>query len=325
MTTPRMRAVVGPLGALTFSVVCVSAFSVGTASAAIGPVSVGSDVSWPQCGSALPVRDFGIVGVNDGKPGTANPCLSSELSWAAGTPGPPPQPKVALYVNTDDPGDASGGSLVSDWPSSGNTPYGACTTTTVMTSNGTASAGDNTDACAWYYGAQEANQDLAWLGGASSTYQWWLDVETGNAWQANDSMNMAALQGMVQALIAGRAPTVGVYSTGYQWGQITGGGAPGNLNGLPVWLPGASDPTGAEANCFASSFTGGPVGLTQWTDDFDEDVACGPVPATLAPPALSNTHTRVPRPQLGRHAERQPAPVQPPAPEVRAPLVPGAR
>lgn len=260
------------------------------AEAAPSQPAIGNDISWPQCGGSYPSgQDFGIVGVNGGMPEDANPCLGSELGWAAGSLGASAQPDVSLYVNTADPGDVdANGSPVSDWPAPSspvNTPDGTCTaTTTVATGNGSTVVGDNTPGCAWYYGAQRGNQDMAWLAGASSSaagaYPWWLDVETGNTWQGGPSgqaMNMAVLQGLVAALQAGGVGSIGVYSTSLQWGEITGGGAPGDLSGLPVWLPGATDVTSAEANCYASSFTGGPIRLTQWTQTYDEDAACGSV------------------------------------------------
>src|SRR4051812_26557713 len=45
--------------------------------------SRGYDVSYPQCGSALPSAPaFGIVGVDDGIVFSANPCAGTELAWA---------------------------------------------------------------------------------------------------------------------------------------------------------------------------------------------------------------------------------------------------
>ncbi|MGH9919240.1 MAG: hypothetical protein ACRD6W_10300, partial [Nitrososphaerales archaeon] len=275
--------------------------------------ATGNDVSFPQCGNALPSSEaFGIVGVNDGLAGTLNPCFGpsssypsysqSELYWALSTAtGASTQPKASLYVNTADPGNVFDGQPVTNWPTSGgNATYGPCTTTTVTTNNGTATVGQDSTACAWQYGYDEVSQDVSWLtqaaGGVDSqestfavsneagSYPWWLDVETANTWQTGSSglqMNVGALQGMVAALQADGASHIGVYSTSSQWGQITGGttSASGSLYEIPNWIPGASGLSGAESNCSATSFTDGEVLVTQWTsNNLDSDYSCAAWP-----------------------------------------------
>jgi len=163
------------------------------------------------------------------------------------------------------------------WPSSGTNTYGTCD-------------GSDSQACAWEYGKARAAQDIVWLevaagdvGVASSAgdYTWWLDVETGNSWETGttgQANNVADLQGMVDTLEAAGA-SVGVYSTSYQWGVITGGstaGNLGNLDPLPVWIPGARRQSSAESNCSLPSFTAtGSVLMTQWFGKpYDGDWAC---------------------------------------------------
>jgi hypothetical protein len=55
----------------------------------------GIDVSWPQCGQPLPaVADgFAVVGINGGRPMTANPCLRDQLRALRG------HLPVAFYLN----------------------------------------------------------------------------------------------------------------------------------------------------------------------------------------------------------------------------------
>ena len=261
--------------------------------------TTGNDVSYPQCGGSLPSgQAFGIVGVNDGLANILNPCLGpsssypsytqSELYWAvADSSGKSSQPKASLYLNTADPG-----SGVSDWPTSsaGADPYGTCA------ASGSPLVGADSPACAWQYGYNKAAQDASWLASAASgidgqeatlsvpsspsAYPWWLDVETANSWQSGSSglaMNVADLQGMVAALTADGAQ-VGIYSTSYQWGQVTGGLTPTagpSLGGLPDWIPGARNLSGAISNCQLTSFTGGVVQLTQWfSKPYDSDYAC---------------------------------------------------
>src|SRR6201991_1387892 len=61
---------------------------------------MGHDVSHPQCGVPLPSDDgnFGIVGINEGRPFTTNPCLSTQYQWASGTPY-----GAGVYLNTSSP------------------------------------------------------------------------------------------------------------------------------------------------------------------------------------------------------------------------------
>jgi hypothetical protein len=255
----------------------------------------GNDISWPQCGRTFPSgQTFGIVGVNDGLANTLNPCLgpyrhggpaTSELVWALGSSGSS-VPRAALYVNTADPGPG-----VADWPTDNVDPL---TGAPVNDPDGTCDGSDST-ACAWQYGWDRAVQDVAWLrqaataaeaagavgvSGDASAYPWWLDVETANSWETGTTSpgfdnNVADLQGMVAALEAAGAQQVGIYSTSYQWGVITGGSKAGNLNGLDDWIPGASTQTGAIANCSLTAFTGGSVPITQWFGKpYDGDWAC---------------------------------------------------
>jgi hypothetical protein len=264
----------------------------------------GNDISYPQCAKSFPTgQAFGIVGVNDGRAGSLNPCLgpyeggsaaTSELYWAATTStgaassAGGSQPLAALYVNTGDPGNTYNGQPVADWPTDnsggGSDPYGSCTTVS-------AGLGANSPACAWQYGwdraSQDANQVLVpaaqQLGSPAvstnpGSYRWWLDVETANTWQSGSSglqMNVADLQGMLAYFQSLGSPQVGVYSTSSQWDTITGGGQVGTLSGLVDWLPGARDLSGAGANCSLPGFTG-PVQVTQWTSKrLDYDFACG--------------------------------------------------
>lgn len=249
--------------------------------------TTGNDISWPQCGGTFQTgQAFGIVGVNDGLANTFNPCLgtykggsaaTSELYWAwqsSGKSAPGLLPPAALYVNTADPGPG-----VADWPTSNVDPNRNPTSSTCT--------GGDTAACAWQYGWNRAVADMDWLTqeanqlvgipAAASAYPWWLDVETANSWEtgtAGIANNVADLQGMVAALKAGGATTVGIYSTTYQWGQITGGSRDGNLQGLPDWIPGARRLSSAQSNCSLVGFTG-QVAITQWFGQpYDGDYAC---------------------------------------------------
>ena len=235
----------------------------------------GADVSYPQCGTALPTgHDFGIVGVNAGRPTTKNPCLAGQLAWAAGSSGGAGQPRRQVYVNTANPG----GLKTASWPRSGTSErYRAC-------------SGANSTACAYLYGWQRAAEDVAWVRAASVPPQslvWWLDAEidesgrTGNTWDrtaGGTARNTAVLEGMTDSLRAAGVRTVGIYSTARQWKVITGTSVSSTspLRGLPNWLAGPSTVAQAQQLCGSAPLTpGGRVVLTQWTDRFDWNHACG--------------------------------------------------
>jgi hypothetical protein len=246
----------------------------GSASAAV--TTIGYDVSYPQCGKALPYSHaFGVVGVNGGLPTTTNPCLSAQLTWAWKSSGAArSQPKAQLYLNTANPGAVT--PKVASWPSTGSTPYGTCT-------------GTNTTACSWQYGWNRANDSVVTFFGAAApaahaspaSYIWWLDVETGNSWQSvaadAKAQNRATLEGMT-AYLASRGAAIGLYSTGLQWSQIVGATpTTSNLAGRNSWLPGATTLSGATANCAKPALTpGGRVTLTQFVvSNLDRDHSCG--------------------------------------------------
>jgi len=247
----------------------------GAASAAL--TTIGNDVSYPQCGKALPYAPaFGVVGVNGGLAGTTNPCLATELAWAWKSSGAArQQPRAQLYLNTGNPGAVT--PQVASWPKSGATPYGSCT-------------GANTTACSWAYGSARAQDSVAAFSGAArsaqvdarpSSYIWWLDVETANSWEDNTAtghaLDRATLEGMT-AYLAGLGGRVGLYSTSYQWGVIVGATpVTSNLAGRNSWLPGATTLSGATANCTKPALTpGGRVTLTQYVvNGYDRDHSCG--------------------------------------------------
>jgi hypothetical protein len=241
------------------------------------PPTVGYDVSHPQCGQTLPAgRAFGVVGVNGGLPTTANPCLASQLRWAGRSTGAvAAQPEAQLYVNTANPGEVR--ELVTTWPTTGDTPYGSCD-------------GRNNTACSWQYGWERARTSVtsffapaaesAGLDATPGHYTWWLDVESANTWQsatsAGQALNRATLEGMAAYLIS-RGGSVGLYALPADWRQIAGTVTwDSNLYRLPGWLPGASSPSAATANCRKPPLTnGGRIALAQFVSDGrDGNVSC---------------------------------------------------
>src|ERR1700732_588145 len=77
----------------------------------------GNDVSYPQCGQALPSgQAFGVGAVNAGVANTPTPSLPAEIIWPQASSGATSQPRVSLYANTANPGNHG----VTDWPATNN-------------------------------------------------------------------------------------------------------------------------------------------------------------------------------------------------------------
>jgi hypothetical protein len=235
------------------------------------------DVSYPQCGTALPFAgSFAVVGVNGGLSTRANPCLATQLRWASRSSGwVSTQPKAQLYLNTANPGELR--AQVATWPQSGSTPYGPC-------------AGENDQACSWQYGYERARNSVvsyfmpaartAGIDPLPSRYTWWLDVETENTWQTGSwdalARNRATIEGMTDYLLS-QGGRVGFYSTGYQWGTIVGSvPSTSTLVGRDSWLAGATSLSQAKSSCARTPLVpGGRVTLAQYAPDaLDRNLSC---------------------------------------------------
>jgi hypothetical protein len=252
----------------------------------------GNDVSWPQCGKPLPTgQAFGIVGVNNGLANNTNPCLASQLGWAAKSTGATAQPKSAVYVNTGNPSGVAG---IAWWPTSNtfahnatdhtdtNDTTGAVTdvvTVPVPAAYGACSTDAAADAaCSYVYGYAKAYDDVHYRGVPSpSAFRWWLDVETTNSWETTTRPNVADLEGVVDAFTS-QGVTVGIYSTPYQWGVITGTNVTSTspLAGLPNWTAGAASLKDAPNHCATGAFTpNSTVSIVQYVSkNLDYDYSC---------------------------------------------------
>jgi Bacterial Ig-like domain (group 2) len=252
-----------------------------TGGAAAVPGTVGYDVSFPQCGGPFPTDGaFAIVGVNGGRPFSANPCLGagngeSELAWAGAA--------AQLYANTADPGPL----LSTHWPNGQAAPK-PCNTAD--------NPGADTLECHYDYGWDAAADSYAIavaayvsLGEAGagapttpSPVAWWLDIESENSWTPDPSRNVAALQGEVDYLRSVGVAQVGIYSTSSAWASITGGTLV--FDGLPGWVPGAASLQEAQSMCAGTAFNGGSIQLVQFPlSGFSGDYACpaAPVPVSF--------------------------------------------
>ena len=280
---------------------CATAVALGAAPAHArgGPngqkAPVGNDISWPQCGRSYPAgQAFGIVGVNDGLASNTNPCFAGELAWAQQSAGGTGQPKAAVYVNTGNPSGAN----PAWWPTSNtfydsgdgtdsNTAFaGSSQVSAPVPSYGACSASDDAG-CAYVYGWAKAYEDFNHRGVPSpGSLRWWFDVETTNSWETPGSTyptaytsNIADLRGMADYFASQRV-AIGIYSTGYQWGQITGGtvGMGGNdpFYGVADWVAGASASSAASFCASSYAFTAGSsVSLAQYVSrNLDYDHSC---------------------------------------------------
>ena len=187
------------------------------------------------------------MGVSNGLAYSDNPCLVGEYAWATAAARPP-----ALYMSTADPGAQS-----VHWATPGPKLCG----------------GTSDDlGCAYNYGWNAASHAFAYATSQHAVATvWWLDIETANTWSTNLAANNADIQGMIDYLHS-QSVTVGVYSTAFQWNQITGGKA----LLVPNWVAGASSASQAVTWCSSSkSFTGGIVSMVQYpAGSYDGDVAC---------------------------------------------------
>jgi hypothetical protein len=206
----------------------------------------GVDVSWPNCDRPRPpAAAFAIIGINDGHPFSSNPCLSREHSWYA-TSSP-----SGFYLNT---------AYTPDY-SRNVTP--ACQQQTQPPGL------PPRQAQAYAIGCSEAADSLNRLSQLHlpTPDVFWLDVETGERWSADQQLNVQTLRGMIAELntLAPQA-RIGIYSFPPMWRQITGGWP----TTLPEWIPRANGD-----NPCHNPFSTGPVWLAQGgTSTLDTDTTC---------------------------------------------------
>lgn len=210
----------------------------------------GYDISWPQCNQTLPPppHDVSIIGINDGRPYTANPCLTDQVAWSA-------TGRRSVYLNLD-------------------APVGIPTNDPRIATGGAGNCAPTDTYCqAYNWGFNASEYSLSKAGAAQATTGlWWLDIETANTWSSDTFANARTIQGAIDAL-DGSGQQVGIYSTYYQFPKITGSYAPG----LPTWIAGApsSNPTSYCTNS-ARQFGGGLPWMVQFQTDgtYDLDTAC---------------------------------------------------
>jgi hypothetical protein len=211
----------------------------------------GYDVSYPQCSGArsAPGAGFSIVGLNNGKAFTANPCFQAEWKSSA-------WPR-AVYL------------------SSGYLPDNFSRTTAQCQQLSQFQQISDEGRSAFAIGCSEARLSLASLSsqGATDAAMIWIDVEVANSWDATRTdLNRLALQAEIYQLNAYGRP-VGVYSTAALWQEIVGQWSPDGV--VADWVAGAP----ARTACAGPGFSGHSVWLVQelatWPGlGIDSDWAC---------------------------------------------------
>lgn len=215
-----------------------------TAAGPIQPGSRGYDISFPQCPDRVPSGAFGfaIIGVNNGRAMTQNPCMPAQIAWARQG-----SADASVYINSNSPPEAF---RTSQCPPTD----GVCR--------------------AFEYGRESAAYAIAYVNRhAPDITRYWLDVETQNTWSSNTQENAAVLRGMIAAL-TGAGKSVGIYSNSRQFAIIAGSYAPGLDNWIP--RPEAKHDTVAEFCRTTQPFGGGRVVMIQMWYTFDENYACAP-------------------------------------------------
>jgi LysM repeat protein len=204
--------------------------------------AVGYDFSYPNCSTPVPEGEFAVIGLNWGRPFTANPCFASQ--WAAA------QPPRSVYINT---------------------AYHRVLFRHITPECNAAGKGQPLRLVAqraYAVGCSEAVAALRLLA-ATPPLAIWLDVEPGNTWSSRRSLNAATVKGILDHLLTQTPhPLIGVYSNANFWERIVGGWR--SLS-VPEWVAtGAPDPPGCP-----SGFAAGPVWLSQSTDGRrDLDTVC---------------------------------------------------
>lgn len=200
--------------------------------------------------TVTPGLSFSVIGVNQGSPFNANPCLAKLVAHARAKghrigaytlPAPPTAQELTTFGRSG--------------------PYPSSTRSGRVRNVGHAQAMWTAD------NMRAAGLDALFM---------WLDVEelflrTWKHTPAGQRDARDVIAGM-QAGFRVKGIDTGFYSYGYGWKQITGG----LRSDSPVWFTVAKAGwSGAAAGCRRASWSGGPVVMSQWyTGRMDFNVTC---------------------------------------------------
>lgn len=230
--------------------------------------ATGYDISWPECGGAMPASSsIAIVGADDGHPFSENPCFAQEQAWSSTAS------QQGLYMVVDSP---IGWTSPHVMQYAYHGPAGDCTA-------------DQYACLSFNWGYNAATYAVQWAQSqGATTPNWWLDVElptstsidpsgadcyAPNFWVCDPTYNTIVVDAAA-AVLHSYGKQVGVYSTKSQWQSITGGSP---FDG-PTWIAGYDypaatycDPANASSYWFAYSE---PEYVQSLPATFDPDTAC---------------------------------------------------
>ena len=262
--------------ALAFLAAVALALGLSIVPSAHAAVSIGHDISWPQCPSTFPPTStaFLVIGLTNGLPFTRNPCVASQAAWAVSRGKPTQAYAMAAY-----PTSAQLATFGSRGPWSSSTQAGRLSNV-------------------GYSEAQDAMATVKAVAGWSPRMIW-IDVEPRPAqpWPGGTTLRRTENRNVVEGLMRGLRDggySYGLYSFTSGWQEIVGSWW---LPGVPVWAAsGKLDyPNEALDKCTQPSFSGGRVYLSQWLNDagtLDYNRTCEPYAFTKPPmPPASPTNS----------------------------------
>lgn len=204
------------------SAVALAAGSLPASAATISPYSsstYGYDISSPQCpGTTAPVPPtnityvFAIIGLTGGRPFQPNTCASNETATATNSG----ITNIAYYFNTGYSGAYAKSilSLCASEATSGSDPADGVLA-------GLEGHALKADQQAWEIGCSEAL--YAENNAPATPTMWWADVETGNSWSTNTTLNDFTLDGISYQMQTNGA-IGGFYSYSSAWTKIAESG-----------------------------------------------------------------------------------------------------
>lgn len=204
--------------------------------------SAAIDFSYDKCSGSKAASyvghyNMGIVGVNAGGDWEKNPCLKDEITHFD---------HYFLYVNTNYPSDQCQQAL------SRPAAYH----------------------CGYNLGRWDV--DYAASQGAHANL-WFLDVEEGPGipWSGNDNLNSVFLYGLGKGIQSKTTTGLGFYSTGLQWGDITGGWNGRNVDWYATGSIGKPSQATIKQACSTNFSQGQGVVFYQYiVGDFDHNDYC---------------------------------------------------